>query len=153
MVNAFDCHDRHYCFEYQEKSKLGRITGRCNNIYISSGICPGIDAGDAIQGEVIGSLTKGSAIIDLRTGNPVFDSYKIVELNGEKIALIGVSTPESYTKSTPAYFQDEEGNVIYGFSADTDDEFYKSVQTAVDAARKDGAERVIAIVRKILAAL
>lgn len=148
-----------------------------------------VDAGDAIQGEAIGSLTEGSAIIDLmnevgydyavpgnhefdygvdtfleltkdqnsdftylssnfvdlRTGNPVFDSYKIVELNGEKIALIGVSTPESYTKSTPAYFQDEEGNVIYGFSADTDDEFYESVQTAVDAARKDGAERVIAI--------
>lgn len=148
-----------------------------------------IDAGDAIQGEAIGSLTEGSAIIDLmntvgydyavpgnhefdygmetflnltqdensnftylsanfvdvRTGDSVFDAYDIVELNGEKIALIGITTPESYTKSTPAYFQDEDGNVIYGFSAETKEEFYESVQTAVDAAREDGADRVIAI--------
>ena len=86
-----------------------------------------------------------SNFVDLRTGNHVFDSYEIVELNGEKIALIGITTPESYTKSTPVYFQDEDGNVIYGFSADTKEEFYESVQAAVDAARGEGAERVIAV--------
>ena len=148
-----------------------------------------VDAGDAIQGEAIGSLSEGSAIIDLmntvgydyavagnhefdygmetflsltedtnsdfkylssnfvdlKTGETVFDSFDIVELNGEKIAFVGVTTPESYTKSSPTYFQDENGNVIYGFSADTNEEFYETIQSTVDCAREYGADRVIVI--------
>lgn len=144
-----------------------------------------IDAGDAIQGEVIGTMTEGSAVIDLmnevgyefavpgnhefdygmetflnlaekesnfeylssnfidlRTDETVFEPYKIVELNGENIAIIGITTPETYTKSTPSYFQDEEGNLIYGFAQT---ELYERVQSAIDAAGAEGAERIIAV--------
>ena len=37
--------------------------------------------------------------------SPVLDAYKIFEANGKKIAFVGLSTPESITKSTPTYFQ------------------------------------------------
>ena len=38
-----------------------------------------------------------------KRGSNVLDSYKIFEKNGNKIAVIGITTPESFTKSTPAY--------------------------------------------------
>ena len=50
----------------------------------------------------------------------VLDSYKIFTFGEEKIALIGITTPESFTKSTPAYFQDESGNYIYGIAVGED---------------------------------
>lgn len=79
-------------------------------------------------------------------GDNVLDSYKIFELDGKKIALIGITTPESFTKSTPKYFQDEAGNYIYGIAGGTDGaELYASVQTAIDAARAEGVDYVIAL--------
>ena len=45
----------------------------------------------------------------LETGEPVLDAYSIVEAGGMKIAFVGVSTPETFTKSTPKYFQNEDG--------------------------------------------
>ena len=47
-------------------------------------------------------------------GEPVLAPYEIVEIGGRKIAFIGITTPETFTKSTPAYFQDENGNYIPG---------------------------------------
>ena len=80
-----------------------------------------------------------------RTTN-VLDSYKIFELGGEKVALVGITTPESITKSTPAYFQDNDGNYIYGIAGGDDGAaLYTDVQTAVDAAVKEGATKVIAL--------
>ena len=35
-----------------------------------------------------------------------------------KIAFVGVTTPKTITSSTPKYFQDDEGNFIYGFMQD-----------------------------------
>ena len=144
-----------------------------------------VDAGDAIQGEVIGTLTEGDAIIDLmntvgydyvipgnhefdygmdkflelageksdfeylssnfvdlRTDSTVFNAYEIVELNGEKIAFVGITTPETLASTTPTYFQDGNGNYIYGFSQN---DLYAAVQKAVDAAIAEGAVRVIAL--------
>ena len=49
-------------------------------------------------------------------GENVLDAYKIFELGGEKVALIGITTPETFTTSTPAYFQNEDGEYIYGIS-------------------------------------
>lgn len=40
-------------------------------------------------------------------GENVLDSYKIFNFGAEKVAVIGITTPESFTKSTPAYFQDK----------------------------------------------
>ena len=141
--------------------------------------------GDAIQGEAVGSVTEGAAIVDimntvgydfavpgnhefdygldrfleiaqdeaqyeylscnfvdLLTDSTVFEAYQIVEMNGENVAFVGISTPETYTKSTPAYFQDENGNFVYSFS---EDDFYETIQNAVDSAAEAGADRVIAV--------
>ena len=66
-------------------------------------------------------------------GKGVLDSYKIFEVGGKKLAFIGVTTPESFTKSTPKYFQDDAGNYIYGIAGGDDGKaLYSSVQKAID---------------------
>lgn len=147
-----------------------------------------VDAGDAIQGAPIGTLSEGGYIVDimnrvgydfavpgnhefdygmerflelanrldcgyysanftdLQTGNLVFAPYKIFDYGGTKVAYVGVTTPESFTKSTPAYFQDGVGNYIYSFGEGENGEtLYRQVQAAVDNARKEGAEYVILV--------
>lgn len=145
------------------------------------------DCGDAIQGDTIGTLSKGEYIIDMmnyvgydvatignhefdygmdqfmaltekanfpyvsanfvdKDGNPFFDAYKIIEAGGWKIAFVGVSTPETLFKSNPVNFQDAEGNFIYSFCGEGDGKgVYTAAQNAVDAARAEGADIVIAI--------
>lgn len=72
--------------------------------------------------------------------------YKIVELQGNKIAFIGVTTPSTLTSSTPAYFQNEKGDYIYSFLEDESGEkLYHRVQSCINAARGEGAEYVILV--------
>ena len=79
-------------------------------------------------------------------GEDVLDSYVAFECGDEKIAFIGITTPESFTKSTPAYFQNENGEYIYGIAGGEDGAaLYADVQTAIDAAKADGATKVIAL--------
>ena len=146
-----------------------------------------VDNGDAIQGDTIGTLSKGEYIIDIMNklgydvatpGNHEFDygmdqfnrlvekadfdyiscnfvdkdekavlkPYVIKDVDGVKIAFVGISTPKTITTSTPTYFQDDEGNYIFGFMQDqTGEKLYAAVQSAVDAARKEGAKYVIAM--------
>ena len=79
-------------------------------------------------------------------GEPVLDSFVTFTLGQEVIAFVGITTPESFTKSTPAYFQDENGNYIYGISAGEDGAaLYADVQAAIDAAKAEGATKVIAL--------
>ena len=80
--------------------------------------------------------------VDLKTEKPVFEGYKVVSYGETKVAFVGISTPETYTKSTPTYFQDENGNYIYSFC---EDELYATVQASVDAAIAEGANYVVAI--------
>ncbi|MBO2527255.1 MAG: bifunctional metallophosphatase/5'-nucleotidase, partial [Clostridiales bacterium] len=76
----------------------------------------------------------------------LLDGYKILEAGGKKIAFIGITTPETLVKSTPTFFQNEKGEWIYDFCNDEKGEkLYKVVQDNVDAAKKAGAEYVIAI--------
>ena len=139
-----------------------------------------VDAGDAIQGDVIGTLSKGEYIneimnklgydvatfgnhefdysldqlkkivdaaefpyvscnfVDLKTKEALFDAYKVLEVKGKKIAFVGVTTPETFVKSTPTYFQDDKGNYIYGFcEGNNGQDLYDAVQKAVDAAKKE----------------
>ena len=71
-------------------------------------------------------------------GENVLDSYKVFEIGGQKIAFVGVTTPESFTKSTPAYFQDENGNYIYGIAGGLDgSDLYETVQAAIDEASQE----------------
>lgn len=68
-------------------------------------------------------------------GENVLDSYQIFTVGGMKIAFVGITTPESFSKSTPAYFQDENGNYIYGIAGGADGEtLYSAVQKAIDEA-------------------
>lgn len=79
-------------------------------------------------------------------GDNVLDSYKIFDAGDEKVALIGITTPESFTKSTPAYFQDADGNYIYGISGGVDGTaLYADVQKAIDEAKAAGATKIVAL--------
>lgn len=80
--------------------------------------------------------------VDLQTDSTVLDPYAIKDFDGEKVAFIGICTPETYTKSRPTYFQDENGNLIYGFC---ENNFYDTIQNTVDQAKSEGADIVIAI--------
>jgi len=143
-----------------------------------------VDDGDAIQGEPIGTMTKGEAIIDImnvigydvaipgnhefdygmdvfldltkkanfpyvscnfnKEGELVFQPYVIKEVDGVKIAFVGITTPTTLRSSTPKYFMNENGEFIYGFLQDeTGEAVYAAVQKAVDDARGEGAQYVI----------
>ncbi len=87
-----------------------------------------------------------SNFINLKTGKPVFEGYKMVSYGDVKVAYVGISTPESISKSTPTYFQDSKGNYIYGFCADNNGkDLYDAVQKSIDAAKAAGAMYVVAI--------
>ena len=147
-----------------------------------------VDAGDAIQGAPIGTLSDGGYIVDimnqvgydfavpgnhefdygmtrflelsgklncgyyscnfmnLATGASVFAPYKMFDYGDTQVAFVGVSTPESFTKSTPTYFQDANGNYLYGFCEDESGQaLYNQVQVSVDAATAQGADYVILV--------
>ena len=147
-----------------------------------------VDNGDAIQGGILGSMSKGSWIVDIMNqvgydlaipgnhefdfgmdtfldivnnqaeytyvscnfvdvdGNAVLEPYTMVTYGDVDVAYVGISTPETLTKSAPAYFQDDAGNYIYGFCQDDSGQaLYDQVQDTVDAAREAGADYVVAL--------
>ena len=147
-----------------------------------------VDAGDAIQGGPIGTLSKGEYIVDIMNyvgydiacpgnhefdygmenflklstetskanyiccnfrdleGNPILSPYTLIKYGDLTIAYLGINTPESFTKSSPIYFQDENGNYIYDFAqGEKGQTLYKAVQKYVDEAIKEGANYVVAI--------
>ena len=79
-------------------------------------------------------------------GARLLDSYKVYEAdNGKKVAFLGITTPESITKSTPAYFMNENGEIVWSFSeGDEGAKLYAVVQSAIDAAAKE-ADYVIGV--------
>lgn len=84
--------------------------------------------------------------MDLTTNEAAFDPYEIVTYGDVKVAYVGISTPETFTSSTPTYFQNEEGEFVYSFSEGEDGaKLYAAVQEAVDAATEEGADYVVAI--------
>ena len=79
-------------------------------------------------------------------GENVLKAYEMFTVGEAKIAIIGATTPETFTKSTPAYFQDETGTYIYGIGAGDDGSvLHNDIQKAVDAARAEGAAKVIVL--------
>ena len=70
-------------------------------------------------------------------GECVLEPYVTFTVGNETIAFVGITTPETFTKSTPAYFQDENGNYIYGISSGEDgSELYADVQAAINGGRR-----------------
>ncbi len=152
-----------------------------------------VSSGDFAQGNTVGSLTKGEAIVRimnavgydyLTIGNHEFDytvpqmqhlsemltaktlccnfsryeqdnddkddrddddlypAYEVKDFGGTKIGFIGVATPSTFRSSTPTYFIDDNGNLLYNFhQTDT----YECVQEAVNDAREEGAEIIIVL--------
>lgn len=84
----------------------------------------------------------------LKTKNnkPVTAAFKVIKYGKTKIAFVGIMTPETYTKSTPAYFMDEkQEKFIYKISAGEDGkELYEAVQKAINKASKK-ADYVVAL--------
>jgi len=79
-------------------------------------------------------------------GENVLNSYELLPAGEETVAVIGITTPETFTKTTPAYFQDEEGNFIYGITGrESGSALYTAVQKAIDEAKAAGATKVIAL--------
>ena len=79
-------------------------------------------------------------------GELVFAPYVLRELAGHSVAFVGISTPMTLRSSSPRTFLNEDGDYEYGFLQDaTGESVYTAVQTAVDAARAEGAEYVIAL--------
>lgn len=147
-----------------------------------------VDAGDAIQGGPIGTLTKGASLVDImnevgydfaipgnhefdygmdvlldlarsraqytylscnlldRDGNTVFAPYVVEDYGDVQVAYVGISTPETLTKSNPTHFQDGNGTYIYSFcEGGNGQDLYTAVQGAVDSARAEGADYVVAL--------
>lgn len=79
-------------------------------------------------------------------GENLLESFQAYHFGKEIVGFVGITTPESIIKSTPAYFQDENGDYCYGISGgENGQELYADVQTAVDAIRRAGATKVIAV--------
>lgn len=142
-----------------------------------------VDNGDAVQGEPLGTMTSGEAIVDIMNamqydlatmGNHEFDygmdrfmelaelaeyeyvscnfnykgrlcfkPYHIFEIDGAKVAFVGVNTPYTLTTSTPKYFMENDEFVFGFFQDETGEGVYNAVQDAVDSARAEGADYVI----------
>lgn len=80
------------------------------------------------------------------TGKSVYQPYVIKQYGDTKVAFVGITTPESITKSTPKYFKNELGKYAYSFCSDeTGDALYDCVQAAVDSATEAGADYVVAL--------
>lgn len=75
--------------------------------------------------------------VDLRTTLRVLPSVKVFVRGGRRIAFVGVTTPETFTKSTPAYFMDkEQRKYIYDIQGGEDGKkLYDAVQKAIDKAK------------------
>ena len=75
--------------------------------------------------------------VDLRTNLRVLPEIKVFVRGGVRIAFVGITTPETFTKSTPAYFMNKaQTKYIYDILGGEDGQkLYSSVQKAVDKAK------------------
>lgn len=77
----------------------------------------------------------------------VLAPYELFDIDGNRVAFVGITTPESFTKSTPAFFMNEDQTeYIYDIFGGQDGQLlYDTVQTAIDDAYAAGADYVIAL--------
>ena len=75
--------------------------------------------------------------LDLRTNLRVLPSVKVFVRGGVRIAFVGITTPETFTKSTPAYFMNKaQTKYIYDILGGEDGQkLYSAVQKAIDKAK------------------
>ena len=79
-------------------------------------------------------------------GDLVLDRYVLRKVGGKTLAFVGITSPETISSSSPAYYQDEAGSYIYGIDGGTDGSaLYAATQAAIDEATAAGADYVIAL--------
>ena len=112
----------------------------------------GVDAAggaEQLEADVVSSnfLDLGANLRSAGDDKAVFAPYTVVTYGEVKVAYVGITTPETFTKSTPAYFQNAGGAYIYGLSQGRNgEELYSAVQAAIDGALAEGgADYVIAV--------
>ncbi len=72
--------------------------------------------------------------------------YAIVSYGETQVAYIGVSTPESLVKSTPAYFMNAQGDFVYDFyGQEQGNALYECVQETVKCCQEEGADYIVAL--------
>lgn len=82
---------------------------------------------------------------DIETGKTVFKPYEIVTYGKTKIAYVGISDPMTISKSITS-FTEGNGTCKHTFRLGSNGKYlYSIVQNAVDMAKEDGADYVIAI--------
>lgn len=145
-----------------------------------------VSAGDFLQGDVVGSISKGQYVVNIMNEVPydfvtlgnhefdysvprmkemmrqltakvlccnfseiapagevgVFPAYAIKRYGPVKVGYVGVTTPTTFTTSTPTYFLDENGNARYTFHME---DTFERVQKAVDEVRAQGADYVVVL--------
>lgn len=83
---------------------------------------------------------------DLRTKKLALPAYKMLQFGDTKVAFVGATTPGTLISSTPAFFQDGQGNYLYGFNEDeTGRKLYKALQKSINAARENGVDYVFLV--------
>lgn len=84
-------------------------------------------------------------ILDLKTKTLMFMPYVIFRYNGLNVAFVGVTSPETlFTEGNEDYFFDEKDEqILYFFEDATGEALYSQIQATVDAAREEGADKVI----------
>ena len=83
---------------------------------------------------------------DLRTKKLALPAYKMLQFGDTKVGFVGATTPGTLISSTPAFFQDGQGNYLYGFNEDeTGRKLYKALQKSINTARENGADYVFLV--------
>ena len=76
----------------------------------------------------------------------LFEPYIIKEFDGVNFAFIGINSPDTLTTSKPSYFEDENGNLVYGFyQGNNGEKLYNQVQKNIDEVKSLGADYIIAV--------
>ena len=75
--------------------------------------------------------------VNLPLNNRVLSDVKYFRIGGRTIAFVGITTPETITKSTPAYFMDRNQNrYVYDILGGEDGQkLYSAVQKSINKAR------------------
>jgi len=76
----------------------------------------------------------------------IYPAYKIIDVNGKKIAFIGVATPQTISKTYLITVTDEHGDLVYDFLTENhSQELFTRIQSHIDKVRNEGANYVIIV--------
>ena len=79
-------------------------------------------------------------------GERLLEPFHAYHFGKEIVAFIGITTPETILNAPPAHFQDDKGSICYEISgSESGKALYDEVQNTVNAVRKAGATKVIAV--------